>query len=252
VSTVFSVIVEDFQQALLPLKDIVEDGQTNKSSMLARVASVNATTLLLAATFEEFIRQMARECVIQTVQKASSIDDLPDDLLETAWRRTFHVLTHSNKSDGVSKKEALRISAKKARPTIEALCNFIEGDINQDVFENLIHNENGMGFKEINKLFKVGGVSNICMEICKNETLRAFFEVDDEKATHAALLSALKEFFERRNQIAHSLNSKNSASPEQILRDICMFVALASDLGRTLEVKIAERRPARPKCFDAE
>ncbi len=245
-STEFSVIVDDFHSALRPLNEIVRNGHSEQATTLARVASVNAATLLLAATFEEFVRQMARQFAIQVVTGASSIDDVPDFLLETAWRRTFHVLTHSNKSDGVSKKEALRISAKRARPTIEALCNFIEGDIDQDIFENLIHNENGMGFEEINKLFKVGGVSNICKEICKNETLRTFFEIDDEKATHAALLSALKEFFERRNQIAHSLNSINSASPGQILRDICMFVALASDLGRTLEVKVAEKQTARP------
>jgi hypothetical protein len=252
VSTVFSVIVDDFCNALKPLEEIVENGNSTSSSKFARVASVNAATLLLAATFEEFVRQMARQFAIQVVTGASSIDDVPDVLLETAWRRTFHTLTHSNKSDGVSKKESFRISAKKARQTIDALCKFLEGDINQDIFENLIHNENGMGFKEINKLFKVGGVSNICIEICKHEALKTFFKVDDERATHEALLSALKGFFERRNQIAHSLNSKNSASQNEILRDISMFVSFANDLGMRLEEKIAERRPARPKSFGPE
>jgi hypothetical protein len=252
VSTEFSVIVDDFHGALKPLNEIVKNGHSEQSTTLARVAYVNAATLLLAATFEEFARQMARQFAIQVVAGARSIDDVPDVLLETAWRRTFHTLTQSNKSDGVSKKEALRFSAKKARPTIDALCNFIEGDIDQDIFENLIHNENNMGSEEINRLFKIGGVTNVCLETCKNEALRTFFEADDDGATHAALLSALKRFFERRNQIAHSLNSKNSVSPNEILRDICMFVAFSSDLGRTLETKIAERRPVRPKCFDSE
>ncbi|MCA3364583.1 MAG: hypothetical protein INF79_03080 [Roseomonas sp.] len=251
-STVFSVIIDDFHQALLPLKDIVQDGQAKKSSMLARVASVNAATLLLAATFEEFIRQMARQFAIEVVASAGKIDDVPYALLETAWRRTLHVLTQSNKSDGVSKKEALRFAAKRARPTIDALCSFIEGDIGQDIFENLIHNENNMGSEEINQLFKVGGVSNICIETCKSGALKAFFEADDDVATHTALLSALKGFFKRRNQIAHSLNSKNSSSPNEILRDICIFVAFSSDLGRTLEMKIAERRAVRPEWSGAE
>jgi hypothetical protein len=238
VSTVFSVIVDDFHNSLIPLKEIVQEGQEKKSAVLARVASVNATTLLLAATFEEFIRQMAREYVIQTVKNANSVNELPDDLLETAWRRTFQIFGRSNKANGTSKKEALKFLAKRAHPTINALCKFIEGDIEQNIFEHLIHNENNMGPDEINRLFKVGGLPNACVEACKKTDLKEFFEMEDAGKTHEALLSSLKAFFERRNQIAHSLNSKSSASPDEVLRDICMFVALASDLGNTLEEKI--------------
>jgi len=241
VNTVFSVIVDDFHEALIPLKDIVRDGQAKKSSMLARVASVNASTLLLAATFEEFIRQMARECVAQAVAKANNIDDLPDDLIDTAWRRTFHVFSRSRKADGTSKKEALRFLAKKAQPSIDALCKFVEGDIKQDIFEHLIHNENNMAPEEINRLFKVGGLPNVCGEACKSIALKAFFKLDDDGKTHGALVSSLNAFFERRNRIAHSLNSKSSSSSDEILRDICMFVAFASDLGNTLETKILGR-----------
>lgn len=237
-STVFSVIVDDFDGALIPLREIVQGGQAAGASAKARVASVHAATLLLAATFEEFVREMAKEYAVQVVTKASSVSDLPDALLETAWRRTFDKFAR-NKTAGRSKREALEISAAQARPTIEALCAFIEGDIGQNIFDHLIHNENNMRAGEINGLFKVSGLSNVCAEACRQTELKAFFETDDEGKAHGELLSAVDVFFERRNEIAHSLNSVSSSAPEEILRDIEMFGAFSKDLCSTLEAGIA-------------
>lgn len=232
------MIVEDFDNALTPLREIVQSGQASGSTARARVASVHAATLLLAATFEEFVREMAREYAIQVVAKANSISDLPDALLETAWRRTFDKFA-KNKPAGRTKREALEISAMQARPIIDALCTFIEGDIGQNIFDYLIHNENNMRAGEINSLFKVGGLSNICADVCKKTQLKEFFETEEDGKAHGELLSALEVFFERRNQIAHSLNSASSSAPEEILRDLEMFSAFSKDLCRSLESAIA-------------
>ena len=236
-STPFSVIVDDFHNALVPLREIVNGGQGKASSARARVASVHAATLLLAATFEEFVREMAREYAVQVVTKASSVSDLPDALLDTAWRRTFDKFARS-KLAGRPKREALEIFAKQARPAIDALCTFIEGDISQNIFDHLIHNENNMRAGEINGLFKVGGLPNVCAQACKQAELKSFFETDDDGKAHGELLKALEGFFERRNEIAHSLNSASSSAPEEILRDVEMFGAFSRDLCKILEAKI--------------
>lgn len=236
-STPFSVIVDDFESALIPLGEIVNGGQGTVPSPRARVAAVHAATLLLAATFEEFVREMAREYAVQVVKKACSISDLPDALLETAWYRTFDKFARS-KTTGSSKKEALKIFAKQARPIIDALFTFIEGDITQNIFENLIHNENNMRAGEINGLFKVGGLGNVCSEACKQTKLKSYFDTDDEDKAHGELLSALNEFFERRNEIAHSLNSASSSAPEVLFRDVELFRAFSIDLRAALEGRV--------------
>ena len=236
-TTPFSVIVEDFKEELLSLRQLVEMGQAKSASPKTRVAAIHAVTLLLAAAFEEFIRQMAREYAIQVVDKAESVSELPDALLETAWRQTFQELSRS-KTDARSRKEALEISAKEARDKVTALCAFVEGDITQDIFAHLIHNENNMRANEINKLFKVSGLSDVCSEICGQAALKIFFEQQDDGQTHGELLDALSDFFKRRNEIAHSLNSARSSAPEEVSRDIEMFIAFSKDLGATLEVEI--------------
>ncbi|MCY4462380.1 MAG: HEPN domain-containing protein [Albidovulum sp.] len=160
-STDFSVIVDEFESGLVPLEEIVGAGQTIQSSPKARVASIHAATLLLAAEFEEFVREMARQFARRVVSESRCVSDLPDALLETAWRRTFdQVAKHIPSAQ--TKKEALTISARQARLKINALCSFVEGDINQDIFEHLIHNENNMRARQINSLFKVGGLTDVC------------------------------------------------------------------------------------------
>lgn len=233
-STPFSVIVDDFEIALTPLEEIVNNGQSKASSPRARVASVHAATLLLAATFEQFVREMALEHAVQIVAKASSISDLPDALLDTAWRRTFEQFARS-KPSGRSKKEALEIFAKQARPSIDALCTFIEGDITQNIFDHLIHNENNMRAGEINALFKVSGCSNVCAQACKQTQLKIVFDTDDEGKVHGGFLQALDTFFERRNAIAHSLNTASSSGPETLFYDIDIFLAFSKDLQATLD-----------------
>ena len=110
----------------------------------------------------------------------------------------------------------------------------MEGDIGQDIFDHLIHNENNMRAGEINKMFRISGLGNICWRICEQTSLKEFFDQEDDSQTHGDLLAALESFIDRRNEIAHSLNSGISSAPEEVFRVIDMFRAFAQDLGATL------------------
>ncbi len=130
------------------------------------------------------------------------------------------------------------MSAKQARSKIDALCSFVEGDIGQNIFEHLIHNEYNMRAREINKLFKISGLGDICLRVCEQASLKEFFDCDDDGQTHGDLLKALQIFINRRNDIAHSLNSVSSSAPEEVFRVIDMFRAFGKDLGATLETAV--------------
>ena len=144
-------------------------------------------TLLLAATFEEFVREMAREFAVQVVTKASAIADLPDRLLEVAWQRTLDQVMRKT-VEAPNKKEMNKLSAGRARPKLEPLLNFMEGDISQDIFEHLIHNENNMRPGEINKMFKISGLSSTCHELCKSSHVKGYFAEDDEGRASGRLI----------------------------------------------------------------
>ena len=90
---------------------------------------------------------------------------------------------------------------------------------------------------EINGLFKVGGFSNVCSEACKQTELKRFFRTDDDKRAHGELLVSLDGFFERRNEIAHSLNTASSSAPEALFQDVGLFRAFSKDLCTALEAR---------------
>ena len=151
-------------------------------------------------------------------------------MANTAWRRTMETLARSRI---VNNNHPNVISEAHAR--FDAIYKFCKGDLTQDIYMELIHNENNMRPGEINSLFKVSGLSDMCREIAdKKPLLRNFDEIEEEK-THGRLLKSLEEFFERRNVIAHSLNSASSSGPDQILKDVDMFDAFGKALCETLE-----------------
>lgn len=234
----FSVIVEDFDEALTSLGLLVQIGQGRAVPAKTRVASIHATTLMLAAAFEEFIREMAHENAVQVVNRAYGISALPDTLPATAWKRTLSDLARIQRN-GRSTIETLRMLAKQARPKIDALCSFVEGDIGQNIYDHLIYNESNMRAREINRMFKISGLREVCLRVCEQASLKEFFDHDDVAQTHGDLLRALDMFINRRNEIAHSLNSAISSAPQEVFRVIEMFRAFAKDLEATLETELA-------------
>lgn len=228
-SDIYSAIVEEFKSELSSLRELLSVGQNRALRPSARVASVRASTLLLASTFEEFVREMAREYAAHVVCQATSLDDIPDKLVEAAWHQTLDHIVHI-RIRGESKKSSLALAAKECRPKFDAACSFVEGDISQNVFEHLTRNKNNMRPDEINKLFRIGGISNVCMEVCKGKELQRFFGQRGPTGTHAALHTKLNGFIDKRNSIAHTPNLMSSESPDEALKDMHMLSSFSSDL----------------------
>ena len=232
-SGIYSAIREEFEGELSSLRELVGTNQHVSQLARTRVASVRAATLLLAATFEEFVRQMALERASSVVSHAISIQDVPNKLLETAWKQTLAEIVRT-KFEGEAKKGGLAAAAKEVRPKFDAVCKFVEGDLTQSVLESVVRNENNMRPGEINRLFSVSGITDICLKVCDRSSLKAYFDESEPGKTHGALINGLNRFIDKRNHIAHTPNSTSSDAPEEVLRDIEMLGAFSEDLDETL------------------
>ena len=183
-----------------------------------------------APNFEEFIREMARAYAKAVAEATRSFEKLPKKMANMAWHRTMRTLARSE----ITNEDYLDVISE-AQARFNAVYEFCKGDLTRDIYEALIHNENNMQAGEINSLFRVSGLRNVCRKIAdKKPLLRNFGEIEEEK-THGRLLKSLEEFFERRNIIAHSLNLASSSGSDQILNDIDMFDAFGKALCETLE-----------------
>ena len=192
----FSVILEEFETDLQSLKKLIELGQNSENPSKVRIASINSTTLILAATFEEFVRQMARKRAEQTVTNAKRVSDLPHALLENAWRRALDDLRR-NRLGQNSDQEVFAAAVSEARSKFEAVFQLLEGsteNVGQNFFMTIIHNERHMRAQEITKLFKVCGMDGICVQLCGNGSLMAYFKEDDKGRTNEYFNARLGDF----------------------------------------------------------
>lgn len=241
-STAFDLILEDFQADLQAISDSVHLVEKGGGSARARVASINSGTLMLAATFEEVVRELGREFVRQLVLRASSVADLPIKLTATAWKRTLEELARAKIDTGGTNKPLSQIAAE-SRTQFDSVCRFIEGDLTQNIYKNIAHNESNMRPQQINSIFKIFGITDICSKISGSDVLKKFYDEADEGQIHKKLTTGLNDFIEKRNNITHSLNPSTSVTAEEFVKDLKLLSIIAEAIKTHLSSCIAA--PAR-------
>lgn len=230
--SVYEIVREDFVAELDAIRQLVNafDGVGREGR--TRLAAANSATLLVAAKFEEFVREMAREYARAVVASAPSIDELPKKLLSTAWKRSMEGLARVRFDVEQPARESLMVDAQVR---FSIVYDFVKGDITKDVYRDLIHNENNMRPGELNSMFNVAGLGNLCGKACERSAILTFFGETEAGKAHTKLLGALEDFFERRNGIAHWLSRGQSNGPEQIFTDLDMLQAFSEAMFQTLE-----------------
>ena len=218
-ASTFEVITEEFVADMEAIRSLVVTFDNPQTVAKSRIAAANSATLLVAATFEEFVREMAREFARVVVTNTKSFDKLPPKLAPTAWKRTMEGLSKV-RLDGSQTDAGTEHGFGSALVRFTVVHEFCKGDLTKDIYRDLIHNENNMRPSELNGLFKVSGLTDVCVKLSdKKPMLETFGESEPGKA-HGKLLSELEDFFERRNAIAHALKSDQSSGPTQITNDI--------------------------------
>jgi len=232
-TTIFSAISDDFLADLTAITELISAAQAPGNSARSRIASVNSSTLLLAAIFEEFVRELGRQYARETVSRCVDSSQIPRKLTATAWKRTLEGLARA-KIDTGGTPEPMELISRKARSSFEAVCSFLEGDRTQDIYESLIHNENNMRPDQLNAVFSICDLKDVCSKTSMRSDLSRYFDEEDSGKVHGMLLTRLNDFMEKRNYIAHSLNAGSSSVPDNLLDDISFFKALALSLAETL------------------
>jgi hypothetical protein len=237
VVSAFEVITEEFVDDMEAIQSLVVTFSDPQKTAKARVAAANSATLLVAATFEEFVREMAREFARAIVASTTSFEKLPSKLASTAWKRTMDSLSKirfESDRDGAGIESIF--GAAHARFMV--IYEFCKGDLTQDVYRDLIHNENNMRPSEVNSLFKVSGLGDVCTKLSDKQPILDIFGETDLGKAHGKLLAALEDFFERRNGIAHALHPGQSSGPDQIINDINMLGSFGKALCETLNAVV--------------
>jgi hypothetical protein len=228
----YGIIREEFDEAVNSIRQLIEIADGASPSPKVRLAAANSCTLLLAATFEEFVREMAREYARFIVRRAKEIDKVPVKLITTAWKRSIGNLARIDKENESGSPRAVMVDT---RSKFAIIYGFVSGDINQDIYGDLIHNDKNMRADQINELFNVSNLSNICKKIAGNADILVFLGEDSANSAEGKFRKKMDDFIDRRNGIAHELNIKHSDGASQIRRDIEFLQCVARAMEAILK-----------------
>lgn len=237
--TEFELIFEEFSTELNALSEMTT-GPSERLTSRARIAAGNAATLLLAAIFEEYIRQQVRAAFKEKVQRANSMADFPSNLALKVWKRTLEMLARTpvDELDGNSRGLEDRFSA--------AVSFSVKKELSLEVSDAVSHNENNMRPTQLNELFKQIGVSSILNKSCTEVALLEHLGCDVPENARTALVSQVEDFFRRRNDVAHAITLGSSSGPSEIASDIEMFLTLGQALFKTLEREFPPQTDSGP------
>ncbi len=241
----YELISEEFIEDISALKDIINHTHGARLSSRAKVSAINSSILLLSARFEEYVRQMARQAARDVVKKSESINHIPRKLSATAWKKTLESVARA-KIDTGGKPLTLKDIHSSSIIKINAMLDFLGGDKSQDIYADLIHNESNMRPDQINALFSLCDIKDICLRISGNQKILTAFHQQDSGKAHGALIEFVNDFMETRNDIAHALGTLQSVGPETFENYIASFSLFAEALSEYLVSHFNDQPPSAP------
>jgi hypothetical protein len=228
--TEFELIFEEFSAELDALSEMTASPGKHASELTsrARIAAGNAATLLLAAVFEEYVRQQVKAAFKEKSIRAKGISDFPNNIASKIWRRALETLARTQF-------EEVEGNARIFEERFAAVVSFsIKKDVMSDVSDAIAHNENNMRPTQLSELFNQIGISKILHKICDEKDLLDHLNCDEPEKARTTLVTEIEEFFRRRNHVAHAIKLGSSSGPLEISQDIELFRVFGQSLFRAL------------------
>lgn len=143
--TEFELIFEEFSTELDALSEMTtapKECAVGSLTPRARIAAGNAATLLLAAVFEEYVRQQVKTAFKEKGQRAKGICEFPSNIASKVWRRSLETLARTQF-------EEVEVNPRIVEERLAAVVSFsIKKDITSDVGDAIVHNENRLFAQE--------------------------------------------------------------------------------------------------------
>lgn len=233
----FRAVADEFRTEIQVIQALVSSFDKTEEQPRLRVAASNSAILLLSAAFEGFVRDMAGLAARATVARAGQLADVPSRILRTAWKRTFDSIARLEIPQNTRTSDIYQIVGK-AEERSKAVFAFMKGDTGLDIYADLVQNDNNMRTQEINRLFKISGVNDVCARISREPSVVNHFHVDSENATGRELAEFIDRFIEQRNHIAHAGTSLSSVGAQEVYNHIETFCVFAASLCAVLEHEV--------------
>lgn len=215
-------------------------------TLVGPTTSNNANSMalvFLASSYEEFIREEISECARLLSSKYSSLPDpvrhsVRDAYWKTSLQRLHYVKGILTKTQPKAPDLAL---LSKIRPIIEVAQLFV---INDDASRmdpaTTVHHSNNFRPRVVDEIAARIGIKNLTARTAEGGRVKTFFGVATSAAAASLLQPKLDDFYNRRNEIVHSLSSTSGYAVDYVLEWISFFDAVADSMKDVLVRIVAD------------
>lgn len=204
--------------------------------------SANSMSLVfLASSYEEFVREEISECARLLSSKYDSMSDRVRHTVRSSYWKT--TLQRLNYTKGILTKTEPKTpdvaTLARIRPIIEVAQLFV---INDDPTRidpaTTVHHSNNFRPRVVDEIAARIGIEKLTRKVANGARVRAYFGVTSASASASKLAPKLDEFYDRRNEIVHSLSSTSGYGVDYVLDWLSFFDIVAEStkiaLGQTI------------------
>jgi hypothetical protein len=222
-------------QTTRPGIDLTRVGSTSGNT-------VNAMSLVfLASSFEEFVREEIKQCAVELSVKYPGLPpDKRQSVRNLYWKTSLGRLNLIKSILTREKPQVVdALVITKLRSLVECTNGFVlDDDPAQLDASTVAHHSNNFKAHVVDELSGRIGMQSLIDSASEGSRLKAYFGTSTKAETSKRLRIKLDEFYDRRNEIVHSLSAAAGYGVDTVLDYFEFFELLAdsikSSLGRAL------------------
>ncbi len=205
--------------------------------------TVNAMALVfLASSFEEFVREEIKQCTSELSVRYHALSaDKKQAVRNVYWATSLSRLNFIKSILTREKPQVLdTLAITKLRSLIECTKGFVldEDSAHLDA-STMVHHSNNFKAHVVDELSRRIGIESLIDSAGESSKLKAYFGTSTKADTSKRLRAKLNEFYDRRNQIVHSLSAAAGYGVDAILDYLEFFELFADSIKAALGKAVA-------------
>ena len=226
---------------------LVNNANTSNNNLdLTNVIS-KSSIMLIASYFEDFMLYTVTEYINTIIRNECNIKNIPDGIKNSVYDELKFKLNKEFRNIYSGKESFLEFSSKVDQKIskVKSLFEFVEGDLTSNVTNQIVRTNIHLRATEVNRLFKIAGINEICTELSKSENLGDYhgfksknLRLKNRTKIQERIEKHLAEFYKYRNSIVHPYNKANMPYSRTLPDEIKFFRAFAEDLCKFLDTTI--------------
>ncbi|MCR5881541.1 hypothetical protein LRS03_01115 [Rhizobacter sp. J219] len=205
--------------------------------------TVNAMSLVfLASSFEEFVREELKQCASELSTKYQGLPAETRQAVRSVYWATS--LTRLGFVRSILTKDKPQVIDPLALAKLRALIDGTKGFVLDDDpslidASTVVHHSNNFKAHVVDDLSRRIGMQSLVDSASESAKLKAYFGTSTKADTSKRVRAKLNEFYDRRNEIVHSLSSAAGYGVDAVFDYFVFFETLADSIRASLSKTVA-------------